>query len=263
MPRHPAAPALAGWYVISLRPSGGHAAVRRAAAALGARTFALSTLRLEPLPADAARRAAFACPWVIATSPAAVRFAFAPPGPRRPARQRWFAPGPGTAAALRRRGIAEVTRPDDGQDAAHLLATSELHAVAGRAIGLLTAPGGRDLLEAELVRRGARVQRADVYRRAPRPPGATRLAALQSLPARSALLVTSAEAFAGLWDALDARGREALCARPAIAGSARLETLLGERGFDCVVTAAGAQPTALLAALAAFARAGLGSDPLR
>src|SRR3546814_9894190 len=44
--RPPSSPALAGCYVISLRPVGGHAAIRRAAATLGARVLALSPWKL-------------------------------------------------------------------------------------------------------------------------------------------------------------------------------------------------------------------------
>ena len=249
MPQRPAAPPLAGWYVISLRPSGAHGGVRRAAATLGARTFALSTLRLVALPAAAARRRALACAWAIATSPAAVRFAFAAPVPKRPRGQRWFAPGEGTATALRRRGIADVATPREGQDADALLAHPDLQSLAGRVIGLLTAPGGRDVLAATLARRGARVERADVYRRDAITPSASRLRALARLPARTALLVSSAEAFAGLWAALDDSGRAALVRRPAIAGSERLAALLRGHGFERVTIAAGARPRALVTAL--------------
>ncbi|MGH8030232.1 MAG: uroporphyrinogen-III synthase [Arenimonas sp.] len=259
MSRPPAAPALAGWYVISLRPSGEHAPVRRAAAALGASTFALSTLRLQALSADEARKSAMACAWAIATSPAAVRFAFAWPAPPRPRGQRWFAPGPGTAAALRRRGVDAIEVPVDGHDSAHLLALPALREVRGKSIGLLTAPGGRDLLAPTLTQRGARVVRADVYRREPRVPTSTRLAALAALPGRSALLVSSAEAFAVLWSALDERGRASLRRRPAVAASTRLAALLARHGFKRVLTATGAGPAALLAAL----HAGRKVDPLR
>src|SRR3546814_19390365 len=44
--RPPSSPALAGCYVISLRPVGGHAAIRRAAATLGATVLALSPWQL-------------------------------------------------------------------------------------------------------------------------------------------------------------------------------------------------------------------------
>ena len=244
---------LAGWYVISLRPSGEHAAVRRAAAALGAATFALSTLRLSALDAGADRRCALACPIAIATSPAAALFALAAPVPPRPRGQRWFAPGPGTAAALRRRGVAAVAVPATGHDSTHLLALPALADVRGQRIGLLTAPGGRDLLAPTLAQRGAQVARADVYRREARPPSAARLAALAALPPRSALLVSSAEAFAALWDALAPRDRDALRRRPAVAASARLARALAGHGFADVATAAGAAPAAMLAALARHA----------
>src|SRR3546814_11351261 len=45
--RPPSSPALAGCYVISLRPVGGHAAIRRAAATPGARVLALSPWRSD------------------------------------------------------------------------------------------------------------------------------------------------------------------------------------------------------------------------
>ena len=242
-----------------MRPSGQHGGVRRAAAKRGARVFALSTLRLEALPSAALERA-LACPWMIATSPAAVHYALAKAAPARA--QRWFAPGPGTAAALRRRGVAQVSIPADGHDSQHLLALPDLCAPGGRAIGLLTAPGGRDLLEPTLRARGAKVLRADVYRRVPMAPAAARLARLAALPKSSVLLVTSAEAFDGLWNALDATGRRRLRARPAVAGSARLAQLLDGLGFARVATATSAQPKAMLAAASSFASV-RARDPLR
>ena len=61
---------LSGCYVISLRPVGGHDGVRRAAAALGARTLALSPWRIRALADDDARTAlarALAAPRVVFT----------------------------------------------------------------------------------------------------------------------------------------------------------------------------------------------------
>jgi uroporphyrinogen-III synthase len=69
---------LAGWYVISLRPSGQHAGLRRAAAARGAKLLALSPLRIEARDDAAgieALRAALAAEAVVFTSPNAVRAA--------------------------------------------------------------------------------------------------------------------------------------------------------------------------------------------
>jgi uroporphyrinogen-III synthase len=163
---------------------------------------------------------------------------------------------------LRRRGVAAIEVPATGHDSAHLLALPALAAVRGKRIGLLTAPGGRDEIGPTLLQRGAHVARADVYRRDARPPSPARLAALAALPSRSALLVSSAEAFAALWAALDGSGRAALGRRPAIAASARLAALLARHGFTRVATAGSASPTAMLAALAAQ-HAGRKVDPLR
>ena len=73
-----ATPKLRGCYVISLRPVGGHAALRRAAAAHGARVLALSPWRIETRDDTAARsalHAALRADAVVFTSPAAVRAA--------------------------------------------------------------------------------------------------------------------------------------------------------------------------------------------
>ena len=214
-----------------------------------AQLFAVSTLRLLPLDAGATLKNALAAPMLIATSPAAVRHAAAQRMLKQKLGQRWYALGGGTAAALRRHGIAQVTQPERGAHSEGLLARSELQDVRGLSIGLLTAPGGRELIADHLRRRGAVVVRADVYQRRPRVPPPQRLAALMALPRRSALLVSSAEALAVLWSALDAVGRQELCARLAIASSERLCAVLQRLGFSRIVRAESARPAALLAAL--------------
>jgi uroporphyrinogen-III synthase len=105
---------LAGCYVISLRPVGAHASLRRAAAAQGARVLALSPWRIETQSDAATRRAlreALAADIVIATSPAAVRAASALHSLRKRHGQAWCAVGAGTAAALRRTRIDQVVSP--------------------------------------------------------------------------------------------------------------------------------------------------------
>ena len=113
--RRPSAAALAGCYVISLRPVGGHAAIRaRGRAAWCARA---GVVAVETAAARRCRdaRATCALRWpptrVVATSPAAVRAAHALQPLRRRRGQAWFAVGSGTAAALRRAGIADVVAP--------------------------------------------------------------------------------------------------------------------------------------------------------
>ena len=182
MPRASQKLPLDGWYVISLRPLKQHGGVRRSAGKVGASVFALSTLRLQPLATDGALREALRCPRVIVTSPAAARFA----GAGRPLAsqrgQQWFALGAGTAAALRRQGITQVSLPESGADSEALLAHPALAVVAGQRIGLLTAPGGRGLIAPELAARGATVVVAELYARQAIAPLPARLRALSSPP---------------------------------------------------------------------------------
>ena len=171
-------PATPPWYVISLRPRGDHAALRRAAARHGGGVIALSPWRLQQCDDAATRsalRLALAAPRVVFTSPPAVRAARALQAfaPRR--EQAWCAVGAGTAAALRRAGVHEVQAPTR-MDSEGLLALPALQDVAGRDVGLVTAPGGRGEITPALLARGARVLRADVYAREPVPLSAQRAA---------------------------------------------------------------------------------------
>src|SRR5690606_15560573 len=104
---------LAGCTVLSLRPVGGHAPLRRAAAAEGARLLALSPWRLAPRDAPGTAEAlsrALAAPVVVFTSPAAVAHAARLQPLRVPPGAQWLAVGSGTRQALRRTG-AEALAP--------------------------------------------------------------------------------------------------------------------------------------------------------
>jgi uroporphyrinogen-III synthase len=257
MPRD-APPALSGCYFISLRPVGGHDALRRAAAMHGARVIALSPWRLESRD-DAGTRAALhdalSASKVVFTSPAAVRAACALRTLRTRRDQPWFAVGSGTAAALRRAGIAEVIAPMR-MDSEGLLALPGLRDVRGTQVGLVTAPGGREYIAADLRRRGARVLRADVYARIPvvlSPRTVTRLRAHGAAPLLLAL--SSGEALVRVLDALPADLAAMLKQRArVIAASARLAALARDHGFPDIVIADNARPRALVDA-AATARA--------
>ena len=193
MPRD-ALPVLSGCYVISLRPVGGHDALRRAAAAHGARVIALSPWRLsfyDDAGTRAALHAALSAPRVVFTSPAAVRAARALRTLRARRRQDWYAVGTSTAAALRRAGVFDDIATPVRMDSEGLLALPALRDVRGMQIGLVTAPGGRDRIAAVLRRRGARVLRADVYARVAVAPSPRAVAHLRALDAASLLLALS------------------------------------------------------------------------
>ncbi|MDN5780568.1 MAG: uroporphyrinogen-III synthase [Luteimonas sp.] len=243
---------MAGCYVISLRPVGGHAAIRRMVTARGGCMLALSPwkLALHDDPATRADlRATLAAGRVLVTSPAAVGAARALQPLRRKRGQQWFAVGAGTAAALRRAGIDEVASPAR-MDSEGLLALPGLHGLRGSTIGMITAPGGRGRIAPTLQRRGARVLRADVYERMPIAPSRRAVAALRALPAPAWLLLSSGEALAHLLGALPADALSALRRARVAAASERLAQLAREHGFAGIVVAASARPRDLLDAIA-------------
>lgn len=234
--------ALAGWYVISLRPSGMHAPVRRAAEAHGARCIACAALRLSACADDrGALDAALAAPVRIFTSPAAVRFAARRADLRPAAGHATLAVGAGTARALARAGVDRAQWPER-MDAEGLLALPALNDVGGRAVGLVTAPGGRGLIVPTLQARGAEVRIAHVYVRQPLTPTPARLARLAAVDGPIALLVSSAEAFDAFAAGLDERLRDRLKAGLAVASSGRLADRLRAAGFGRVAVAASARP---------------------
>jgi uroporphyrinogen-III synthase len=239
-----------GCYVISLRPRGEHAALRRAAAQRGLRVIALSPWRLVPL-ADAATRAALRAALdaevVVFTSPTAVRAARAL-RTLRAHRGVWCAVGSGTAAALRRAGISTVHAPDR-MDSEGLLALPVLRDVRGIRVGVVTAPGGRDRIVPALTESGAHVVRADVYRREPLPPSPRAVAALRALDSPAWLALSSGEALAHLLATLPADAVKILRRARVVAASERLAVLAQAEGFTRVVRAAGPRPRDLVAAV--------------
>ena len=241
------------WYVISLRPRGEHAALRRAAARYGAGLIALSPWQLQ-LRDDARSRAdlraALAATRVVFTSPTAVRAAHALQPLEARDGQHWCAVGAGTAAALRRAGIAEVAAPTR-MDSEGLLALPALQQVQGLDIGLVTAPGGRGEIAPALQARGARVLRADVYAREALALAPRALRQLADVAAPLALALSSGEALQSVLAALPADLAAKLRHAHVAAASERLRALARDCGLADVDLAAGPRPAQLLAALAA------------
>jgi uroporphyrinogen-III synthase len=240
------------WYVISLRPRGGHDALRRGAARYGAGLIALSPWKLQPRDDDAARadlRAALAASRIVFTSPAAVRAARAlqPFEPRRS--QHWCAVGAGTAAALHRAGVHDVCAPTR-MDSEGLLALPALQDVAGCDVGLVTAPGGRGEIAPALLARGARMLRADVYAREPVPLSSRTLQQLRTVDAPLVLALSSGEALQRVLATLPADLAARLRGARVVAASERLHVLARELGFADIVVARGPRPADLLAAAA-------------
>ena len=155
---------VAPWTLISLRPRGQHAPLRRAAKAAGARVIALSPWALQAR-GDAATRAtleaALAAERVVFSSPAAVQAAARLVNLAAPHPGQWLAVGAGTAAALNRQGAQDIAAPAR-MDSEGLLALPALADLHGLRAGLVTAPGGRGVIAQTLAQRGAELLRANV-----------------------------------------------------------------------------------------------------
>jgi|JI8StandDraft_2_1071088.scaffolds.fasta_scaffold28586_4 uroporphyrinogen-III synthase len=233
----------------SLRPAGEHAALRRVAQGAGFRLRVLPLQRLVAQPDAGGLAAALAAPIRLYTSPAAVRFAAQQAAGDLHRAGVDLAVGSGTAAALRRAGVSSARAPAR-MDSEGVLAMTELQAVVGRAVGVITAPGGRGLLVPALRERGAEVRVAEVYARAVLRGGARRLADWMA-DAGAVLLASSGEAFAlleaALPDPASVRGCTAR-ARPVVVSSGRLGERALRAGFPRVLVADGPTPAALVAA---------------
>lgn len=246
----------AAWALVSLRPSGEHAVLRRAAASAGGRVIALSPWRLRARDDDASRRAlalALAAERVLFTSPGAALAASQLQTLRPITGQTWLAVGAGTAAALRRAGVADVLAPAR-MDSEGLLALPALNGLQGLRVGLVTAPGGRGMLAPALAERGARILRADVYERVPIALSASAIAKIRTLPLPAALAVSSGEALARVMAALPEAALVRLRRCTAIAASERLAAMAREAGFQDVALAAGPRPRQMVDAYVRHAR---------
>lgn len=243
---------LAGARIAITRPVGAGAALRTRVRALGATAVSLPGSSLHAMTdkpaARASLRQALGGDRVIFASPAAVRF-----GARLlPLRTRGvvIAPGPGTAAALRRIAGLQAIIPDRA-DSEGMLALPELQRMRGKRVGIVRAPGGRDLLKNTLQKRGARVVIAHVYQRAPARLDRRHVQAL--LNSRGPLYVplSSVEALQNLLAVLPENARRTLLAATAVASSERMLQSARTAGFKRVLRAASAGDADLIAAIMA------------
>jgi len=243
---------LAGATVIVTRASGTATALRRQIAALGGRVIGLPGVALRAVADAALARRALAAATradrVVFVSPAAVRFAWAlRPGLRFARRTVVAAPGPGSARALRRRGVAAPLFPRVRNDSEGILALPAFAAVRGLRVALVGAAGGRDLLARELRARGAVVAAVEVYRREPPRLLPRHLAALEAAAPPLITLVSSAEALANLHAGLPGPLFARLAANECVASSARIAESARRLGLCHVHVGASADPQALLA----------------
>lgn len=238
------------WTLLSLRPRGQHAALRRAAAPLGAQVLGLSPWALVAQRDDATRAAlaqALGADRVVFSSPAAVHAAARLLPLNAPHPGSWLAVGEGTAAALRAQGATGVQAPRQ-MDSEGLLDLPALAQLQGLRAALVTAPGGRGIIAQTLQDRGAELQRVDVYRRQALRLPPRQLQRLRHQPLPWVLALSSAEALGLLLEQLPADLLLCLRSQQVVAASPRLVALAQEAGFARVRLADGPMPAQLAAA---------------
>ena len=155
-------------------------------------------------------------------------------------------PGSGSALALQRRGVKNVSWPPARRDSEGLLALPLFARVRKRRVVLVGAAGGRDLLPRELRARGARVEFIDAYERARPRLDRRHLRALETAPTPLISLFSSADALTNLHAALSPPLFAHLTANDCVVSSARVAEIAHTLGFARVHVAASAEPAALL-----------------
>jgi uroporphyrinogen-III synthase len=234
------------WTVLSLRPHGQHAVAHCASQLRGIKFLACSSMKLEAIKNDEQLKAALMCNHIIVTSPAAARFAGKSPVFTVIPNSHWLALGEGTASVLRKLGISNISIPDDGSHSESLLAMAALQNLQGKTIGLITAPGGRGLIEPALINRGAQVQAAFMYQRKIIPIALEQIQAMHNLPIPFAILCSSHEVFKSFWQQIDDPLKEKMRSGLWIISSTRLQTLLQQSGVLSTSISASPQPDAML-----------------
>jgi len=240
---------LSEWTVLSLRPRGQHAVAHCETKLRGAKFLACSSIKLEAIENDAELKKVLACKQIIVTSPAAARFAAKSPVFSVMKKTRWFALGKGTSAVLEKSGITQIITPAEGSDSESLLALPDLQDIDGEDLGLITAPGGRGMIEPELIKRGAHVHVCHVYRRKPVTINHRQMRQLAQLDLPFAVLCSSHEVFESFWRQMPVTMRGKMNQGLWVSSSARLEGLIREAGIGNTTTSESARPADMLAHL--------------
>jgi uroporphyrinogen-III synthase len=239
---------LAGCSVVITRPAGTATTLARQVRRLGGVPVLLPGLSLRAAPDKAVAlahwREALQDEVLIFSSPAAVRYALA----LAPCvtRAEVIAIGKGTARALHRHGI-DAQVPAARQDSEGVLQLPSMQQLAGKPVALITAPGGRGLLQEELVARGASLREVHVYGRGAPRLNRRHLDAVLHLPAAACVLLSSGEAIQHLMVRLPDEARQRLCQATAIVSSDRIAEQARLAGFKQLHVAASANPADLLA----------------
>ena len=161
--------------------------------------------------------------------------------PMLPVGVRYYAVGKATAAELAERGIfAEA--PCAAFNSEALLALDSLRSVAGQRALIFAGEGGRTLLAEELQKRGATVDRCELYQRRPMKDSAGKIASLLTDKKLDLAAVHSGELVHHLLAVVPGELHDALCRLPVIVPGERVASIARKLSFERVLTAPSAAP---------------------
>ena len=161
--------------------------------------------------------------------------------PMLPVGVRYYAVGKGTAAELAERGICAES-PDAGFNSEALLTLGSLRSVAGQRALIFAGEGGRTLLAGELQKRGATVDRCELYQRRKIKDYAGKIASLLMDKKVDLVAVHSGELAHNLLAVVPDKFHDLLRRLPVIVPGDRVAAIARELSFDRVLTAPSAAP---------------------
>jgi uroporphyrinogen-III synthase len=238
---------LAGRGIVVTRPRELAGALAAAIKKAGGAAVLFPTIVIEDVPPPAALRGLEAYDLAVFVSPTAVRKVMAQV-PMWPKHLQAAAIGAGSRRELERHGVGGVLAPEEGADSEALLNAPELQRVDGRRVVIFRGGTGRPLLGDGLAARGASVEYADCYRRAPAKTDPAPLLALWQRGGVHAVTVSSSE---GLKNFVTLVGAPRLAAIPLFVPHARVAARALEHGAREVVVS-GPADAAVLERLVAY-----------
>jgi len=251
-----AAGPLGGAGIVVTRPARQAAGLAREIAALGGKPLIFPSIVILPprdrASLDEAHRRLGEYAYAVFVSANAVEFGVGDPA-AWPPQLIAFAPGPGTAAALREVGVSDVRLPATTMDSDGLLALPEFASVAGKDIVIFRGGGGRDVLRDALLARGARVLQVDCYRRARPTSNPDGLVEAWRERRIDAVTVTSSEGLTNLWTLLDEKGHGYFTSTPTFVPHLRIAERARSLGLATVIVTPPADAGLLASLLEYFA----------
>lgn len=249
---------LAGKRIVVTRPQAQAAALSEMIRAAGGVPVWFPTIAIEPLADHAALDAALArlaeFDLVVFVSANAVATALSRLRGPWPAQVAAGATGPGTAQALKDRGVAQVIVPARQFDSEGLVQELDARGVSPKTVMIIKGEGGRDWLADHLRARGAAVTALPAYRRVRAAPDPQIVGHLARTSALGGVVVSSSEGGVHLLALLGEAALDWLNRAPVFVPHERIAAHLRARGLTQVVLTEGGDAGLMAGMTAHFAR---------